>query len=178
MFRDMAYSKMKRIVFDINDWYENGLPIDRLSNDGYVMVGHDFGAAYWIYPVALADKVKEPGLFVEELDGEISISALYFERYLLDSFRKKFNPNNAWNRKRFSRAFEEEGRFLDGFEPCLQENFFTYKEIEDVLCDIENQKSLSSLYPDVFDVLKEIVFQLRKMMADHPEANILSVMGP
>ena len=178
MFRDMAYSEMKRIVFDINDWYKNGLPIDRLSNDRYVMIGHDCGAAYWLYPVALADKVKKPGIFVEELDGEISISAPFFERYLLDPFRKKFDPKNTWNKKRFTKAFEEEGRFLDYFEPCLQENFFTYKEIEDILCDIENQKSLRSLYPDVFDVLKEIVDQLRKMMADHPETNILSVMGP
>lgn len=79
------------------------------------------GNAYWIHPVIVSELEAEPGLSVTELGGEISIEGTFFEEYLLDTFRKHFHEESCWNAKRFTRAFENEGRYLDRFEFYLED---------------------------------------------------------
>lgn len=158
---------------------DDGLPADRLSDGSIVMDGHDYENAYWIHPVIVSEIETEPGLSVTELDGELSIEGTFFEKYLLDTFCKHFHEKSGWNAKRFTRVFEDEGRYLDRFEFYLEDNFFTYEEMRTILCSLrEISSTMQEKIPMVSNTIEEIIRKTNQMMETHPETDILSVVAP
>lgn len=172
----MIYLHSKYIPAEV--WDESGLPKDRLANGTCVADGHDSSAAYWVYPVRIYSLGNEPGLITQKTGREISISAAFFDRYMLSMFRDNFNPQNMWNRRRLSMILEEE-RHPYYFKTCVEDNLYTYEEMEDILCSLEDYYSSGECsHPAIIDTITTISGKIFDLMAAYPETNILSVMGP
>lgn len=121
---------MERVTEEVcNSFYE----------DHQVIIGHDFGGAVWIQVVEVnvSDKILTKD--IKEVGKEISVKKTFFDRVLKPLFVDKFDPNMTENKNRYTYAYSEEGRYLACFEEdILENNFFTYEQIEKILSVIDN----------------------------------------
>lgn len=138
-----------------------------------VIVGHDYGAAVWMQPVIIDDVEKIRTENVHEIGMRISVDLYFFKFVLEDVFLKFFKPDLEVNKKRFTKAFKDDGEFLTSFQSdCLEPNFYTYESISSII----------KLYRDdvagyAFDALDKLFYLLTKMMELSPEAEYISVMS-
>ncbi len=148
------------------------------SDNCRAIVGHDYGAAVWMRPVIIEDGEKIMSSNVHEVGMEISVDSSFFNDVLLDGFMKFFDPELDVNKKRFTRAFSDGGRFLTGFErEILEQNFFTYESIKEIIKyfeDIASSNEAGKL--EIAEMIK-VIELLKTMMKCFPEAKYISVMS-
>lgn len=103
-----------------------------------IIEGHDSSSYFWIRPVTikLGEKIRDDD--VTELEEEISIEEDDVESFLAYFFRKHFDNELIYNKRRYDDC---EG-FIDGFEWFLTYNFFTYEDIRAMAEDINKTAEL------------------------------------
>lgn len=148
----------------------------------YVIKGHDSGAAYWIRPVKIRANIKDKicDEDVTEFEGEISIEMNFFNRILLELFSGQLDMELMCNRLRYTYAYSDEGRFIDGFEDNLHHNFFTRDCIMDIVIDLEHMKIKSDLYEDevVRNNCKKLAGLIKDMLHSNPDVELFSIITP
>lgn len=144
-----------------------------------IVAGHDTGASVWIQPVQIdcGEKILQEN--IHETGIEISLEQNFFCRLLRPLFIDAFDPELSQNKNRFTYAFSDEGRYLKGFaEECLEHNFFTYQQMEDILKKIGeiDQKKIEL---QEFDPAELINFEthIRHIMESCSETGFISVMS-
>lgn len=148
------------------------------SDNCRAIVGHDYGAAVWIRPVIIEDGEKIMSSNVHEVGMEISVDSSFFNDVLLDGFMKFFDPELDVNKKRFTRAFSDGGRFLTGFErEILEQNFFTYESIKEIIKYFEDIASSNEAGKLETAEMIKVIELLKTMMKFFPEAKYISVMS-
>lgn len=152
--------------------------------DHQVIIGHDFGGAVWIQVVEVnvSDKILTKD--IKEVGKEISVKKDFFDRVLKPLFVDEFDPNMTENKNRYTYAYSEEGRYLACFEEdILENNFFTYEQIEKILSVIENcvvdgAKRIEERIGGK-DAIQLVTFaaHMRRIMAENPNLNLISVLS-
>ena len=111
---------------------------NNFEENNAVMMGHDYGDAVWIRAVKVHESERITANDVVEEGEEISVDKEFFERYLKSIFLDYFNSGMQANKKRFTYAFSDEGRYLAGYEEgILEHNFFTYTQFEEIIEKVE-----------------------------------------
>ena len=125
-----------------------------------VMIGFNTGNAVWISPVIIKDSERITSSDVEETGINLSIEEEFFNDIFKELFLKHFDANLPVNKKRFTRVFDDKGRFLTGFEEqILEYNFFTRESIEwitYVLLAREEKLLENDKYKDVIFLTKPV----------------------
>ncbi len=154
------------------------------DEDHQVIIGHDFGGTVWIQAVEVnvSDRILSDD--IKEVGKEISVSKRFFDRVLKTFFVGAFDPNMIENKNRYTYAFSEEGRYLNCFEEdILEENFFTYEQIEKILDVIDYYvKDGAKLIEERIsgkDAIQLVTFaaHMRRIMAENPSLKLISVLS-
>ena len=155
------------------------------TKDHPILIGHDGGDSTWIQAVnvRISDRITTED--VEEIGKEISIRNSFFWRVLGRLFKEYFDPGLIANKNRFTRAFEEEGRFLKAFEyDILEYNFYTYEDMNRIINRIEagiksGGRLISQWLEEDNDVtqLLTLAAHLHEIMEESPDADYISVMS-
>lgn len=164
----------------INDDYCNSY-----TKDHPILIGHDGGDSTWIQAVnvKISDRITTED--VEEVGKEISIYNPFFWRVLGRLFKEYFDPELIANKNRFTRAFEDEGRFLKTFEyDILEYNFYTYEDMNRIIKRLEagikkGGRLISQWFEEDNDVeqLLTLAAHLREIMEENPDADYISVLS-
>ncbi len=95
-----------------------------------------------------------------------------------------FDPEMKTNKKRFTHAFSEEGRFLNRFEEgFLEHNFFTFEQMNGNLSGIEDcvRDSAQRIEKAIVgkDAVQMPVFaeHVRRIMAENEGETLISVIS-
>ena len=134
----------------------------------YFTKGHDYGAAYWIWPVFVMVENNISNVKEEYIDKEISVEMIAFNRYFKKSFLRYFDAKLPANKYRFTKAYKDEGEYLKKFDEVLEHNFYTTKQILKIADEIDEN----------YEDFKDFTESLRKMSSDCNENCLISVMGP
>ena len=101
-----------------------------------VIIGHDYGNSVWIQVIEVS--VSETTEVVNATGKEISVNKDFFDRVFKKLFVQNFDSDMSENKRRYTYAFSNEGRYLSEFEEnILEYNFFTYEQIEKIATTIE-----------------------------------------
>ncbi|MBE5861201.1 MAG: hypothetical protein E7301_13915 [Butyrivibrio sp.] len=153
-------------------------------DDHAVILGHDLGAAVWIQAADIDDAEMITSEQVHETGLEISIAESFFDKNLRQCFVDHFNEDLTVNKKRFTRAFEDEGRFIKGFESrSLEPNFYTFEETRALLDYIDgfidnyDNRFRYDLTAGKATNIAKIAELIRLIMKLSPDAGYLSVMS-
>ena len=154
------------------------------NEDHQVIIGHDFGGAVWVQVVEVnvSDKILTKD--IKEVGKEISVKKTFFDRVLKPLFVEEFDPNMTENKNRYTYAYSEEGRYLACFEEdILENNFFTYEQIEKILdvidnCVVDGAKRIEERIGGK-DAIQLVTFaaHMRRIMAENPNLNLISVLS-
>ena len=157
---------------------------NNFDDDHQVIIGHDFGGAVWIQAaeVSVSDKILLND--IKEVGKEISVKKTFFDRVLKPLFVEEFDPNMTENKNRYTYAYSEEGRYLACFEEdILENNFFTYEQIEKILdvidnCVVDGAKRIEERIGGK-DAIQLVTFaaHMRRIMAENPNLNLISVLS-
>ena len=141
-----------------------------------VKFGHDYGAATWIRAVKVNNSEKITDEDVEEIGSEISIDNGFFNRVLKSLFTECFDEDLPVNKNRYTYTFSSEGRYLKGFqEEILEHNFYTYKQMDNLLESISVEKK--DYCKDDIEQLELFVSYVRQIMTECHDADYISVMS-
>ena len=118
----------------------------------------------------------------KEVGKEISVKKTFFDRVLKPLFVEEFDPNMTENKNRYTYAYSEEGRYLGCFEEdILEDNFFTYEQIEKILdvidnCVVDGAKRIEERIGGK-DAIQLVTFaaHMRRIMAENPNLSLISV---
>ena len=154
------------------------------DEDNQIIIGHDYGGAVWIQVVKVNASDKILSKDIKEVGKEISVNKPFFDRVLKPLFVEAFDPNMTENKNRYTYAFSEEGRYLTCFEEdILENNFFTYKQIEKILdiiedCVRDGVKRIGERIEGK-DAIQLVTFaaHMRRIMAENPDLKLISVLS-
>ena len=176
--------QMKQDIDPINTKQDTEVLCNSFETGKSVAIGHDMGAAVWFQAVRIdhenKDKILEQD--VTETGIEISVDQEFFRKYLRPLLIDEFDPHLPVNSKRFTHAFSNEGRYLNGFEEdCLECNFFTYRQMEKILHQMDDS-DFAEIYKDQISesdlkALMEFGSHIRHIMEQNPNADFVSVMS-
>ncbi len=153
------------------------------DNDN-VIIGHDSGGAVWfrVVEVYVSERILKKE--VKEISKEISVDRYFFKRVLKPFFIEVFDVNMTENKQRYTFAFNDEGRYLTGFEEdILEYNFFTYTQVERALEQIEatigdvSESYLRAISGNDAIQLRTFVAHIRFIMKENPDQKLISVMS-
>ena len=154
------------------------------SDNCRVIVGHDYGAAVWMQPVIIDDVDRIMSDSVQEVGMEISVDTSFFNGILWEGFNRFFEPELNVNKKRFTKAFSDGGRFLTRFErDVLEPNIYTYESVNEIIKYFEDiVSSYEGRYHEALKMYEanemiKIMELLKIMMKLSPEARYISVMS-
>ena len=154
------------------------------DEDNQIIIGHDYGGAVWIQVVKVNASDKILSKDIKEVGKEISVNKPFFDRVLKPLFVEAFDPNMTENKNRYTYAFSEEGRYLTCFEEdILENNFFTYEQIEKILdiiedCVRDGVKRIGERIEGK-DAIQLVTFaaHMRRIMAENPDLKLISVLS-
>ena len=120
---------------------------------------------------------------MEGVGKKISIYNPFFWRVLGRLFKEYFDPELIANKNRFTRAFEDEGRFLKSFEyDILEYNFYTFENMNRIINRLEagiksGGRLILQWFEEENDVtqLLTLAAHLRKIMEENPDADYIGV---
>lgn len=151
---------------------------------GNVFLGHDYGGAVWMQAVKVKDAEKITDREVKEIGKEISVYIHFFDWVLKPIFLEVFDPEMPVNKKRYTYAFSDEGRYINCFEEnILEYNFFTYDQIGEIITRIENlakditQRAEKKIGNDDAKQMLTLTAFLKEIMDENPETNLISVLS-
>jgi len=154
--------------------------MDTFEENDAVIIGHNYGNAVWIRAARVHESERIIANDVYEEGTEISIDRGFFDHFLKSIFLSHFDSQMPANKKRFTYAFSDDGRYLTGFEEgILEHNFFTYSQLKEIIKSVESlaESMENSKKKDVDTViwLRRFVIYANEIMADSPNTNMISV---
>ena len=147
-----------------------------------VIIGHDYGNSVWIQVMEVS--VSETTEVVNAAGKEISVNKDFFDRVFKKLFVQNFDPDMPENKRRYTYAFSNVGRYLNGFEEnILEYNFFTYEQIKKIATIIEECARDGALRIEECigetDAVQMVTFAayLRRIMEENPELKTIGVLS-